>query len=190
MPPSRQSRARRSRRQRQPTTLHTTSTVMRIANSITCSSVAATSTATRPVLSSATDWASYAALYDEFKINSVSITVNGALLVPYLTAGTNGAIATAIDPASPSTGVAYAALTDYQNFSLHQLTSDRPYLTRTWRVPQPVFGGVFVNPWQPVTAVDTTYFGSFLFSSLATAAATAAALPYVITLRCSFRMRR
>jgi hypothetical protein len=170
------------------TTIHT---VLRIQGTITASSTAATSTAISPALSGSNDWASFSALYDEFRIDSASITLNfQPILVGTSTTYSNG-IATAIDP-NASNAVSFANLSDYQNFVLHPITTVRPFVVRSFPVVAPHnAAGVLLPAWQPMDGVADVFGPTVLLSTASTInSAGTVPIPYVLTYRVSFRMRR
>jgi len=170
----------------------TINTILRIGGNLTCSSTAATSVAIAPALSGSNDWASFAALYDEFKVSSVDVVFNFGPIVASTDSAFQSGIATAIDP-NEAAAVSYANLSDYQNFVLHPITSIRPQVRRSWRVggPYNVSNHMLDLPWQALDQVANVRYTTLLVASnLQLSSTTAYLVPYVLTYHVSFRMRR
>lgn len=193
-------RSRRSSRQRASSSIQRSMQVpvnrslLRIAGTINCSSTAATSVALAPALSGSNDWASFAALYDEFKLDRVDIALNFGLIMSQSStaAGIYSGVASAIDP-NYSAAVTYANLSDYQNYRLHPVTTVAPFVRRAWPAPAPhdVTTNAMLTEWQPVDNIGNIGFHTFLLATAATVNTSGSAqIPYVLTYHVSFRMRR
>jgi len=115
---------------------------------------------------SCTDWSSFAAVYDEFRVNSITIQVNATLALPYLVNGTNGGFGTAVDP-TDAKAQTFAEIADYQSFISHQLTSVRPYVTRRWVAPAPhdTTTNEVLPAWQPTDRAGSVAWSTFLVST-------------------------
>jgi hypothetical protein len=190
---------RRSRPRRQRASIpssmgrqtRTVNTILRIEGALACSSTAATSVAIAPALSGSNDWASFAALYDEFKVNSIDVVFSFGPIVASTDSAYQSGIATAIDP-NESAAVTYANLSDYQNFVLHPITSFRPQVRRSWGVacPYNISNHMLDRPWQATAQQANVRYTTLLAASnLQLSSTVAYSVPYVLTYHVSFRMR-
>jgi hypothetical protein len=191
---TRRSRPRRSQRASFSSSMgriRTLNTILRIEGALTCSSTAVTSTAIAPAISGSNDWASFAALYDEFKVNSIDVVFNFGPIVASTDSAFQSGIATAIDP-NESAAVTYANLSDYQTFVLHPITAYRPQVRRSWpcRACYNLSNHMLDQPWQQCSQqANFRYTTLLIASNLQLSSTVAYSVPYVLTYHVSFRMR-